>query len=125
MTVVYGAPPPDTAVPTDPVADWLQRPALVAGTPATAAAKLLAGARGVLVGYAFIETTGTGAATFDLVDGLDANGPVVVPFALTPGQSTRDWFALPGIVIRRGLFLNVLTGSVRGSAFYVPRGMGG
>jgi hypothetical protein len=95
-------------------------PAQPIGIPTTTADVTIIGGALLLRGWAWIETTGTAAATFDLVDGLDENGQLVVPFSLTAGQSTRDPLIGSGIEIKNGLFLEMLTGSIRGSVWVTP-----
>lgn len=74
----------------------------------------------VLYGWAWAETTGGAGSSLDLYDGNDAGGALIVPLTLTSGQSTRDTFAFPGIAVRTGLFIDFLTGSTKGTLWYVP-----
>lgn len=70
-----------------------------------------------LMGWSVSETTGLAAASFDLYDGLDATGIMIASIALTAGQSTRDYLGPWGIMLRTGLFLDMLTGTVKGSVW--------
>ncbi len=67
-----------------------------------------------LYGVGVTETTGQTSAAVQLIDGGDANGTLVTDITLVPSESTRDWYGQPGIRVRSGLFLNVLSGTVRG-----------
>lgn len=68
-----------------------------------------------LYGYQFIEITGSSPAVIRLLDGGDVNGAEIVSIALTAGQSTRDWFGQPGLLVESGVFLNVVSGAIRGA----------
>lgn len=73
------------------------------------------GVGAVLIGgWAFAETTGVNPAAFDLIDGGPGGGTLIAPITLSPGQSIRD--VIPGgfLSVRSTLWLNMLTGSVRG-----------
>lgn len=74
----------------------------------------------ILRGWAFKETTGSAAATFELYDGPDDTTVLVVPINLATSESTRDWLTGNGIIIRTGLFLEMLTGSIKGTIWYTP-----
>lgn len=78
--------------------------------------------QGILMGFAAIETTGAASATFDIIDGGDANGPSLLPVSLQPGQSTRDTFSSWGVWIQRGLTVKVSAGSVRGILYVILAG---
>lgn len=67
-----------------------------------------------LYGLGVTETTGQAGAAVQLIDGGDANGSLVTDISLVPSESTRDWYGQPGIRVRSGLFLSVLSGTVRG-----------
>lgn len=70
-----------------------------------------------LYGFNFVESTGSAAAACRLVDGGDINGAAIAEISLTPGQSVRDWFGQPGILVESGLTLWVLSGGVRGTVW--------
>lgn len=70
-----------------------------------------------LYGWSFVEDTDTDPASIELIDGGNANGALVVPITLSAGQSTRDWLGKPGLEVRSGLYLNVISGSVSGSVW--------
>jgi hypothetical protein len=81
--------------------------------PATGSQKVL-GPGSLLMGWALLETGGVAGATVEVWDGQDATGQLLVPITLLAGQSTRDWLAGDGVLSQSGLFLNVVSGTVRG-----------
>lgn len=68
-----------------------------------------------LMGWSVVEPTGAAPATFDIYDGLDATGTLLASISLTSGQSTRDYLGPWGIMLRTGLFVDVLTGAIKGA----------
>lgn len=89
--------------------------AVTIATPSPAVSAVLDSRGGQVVRTSFRETTGTASATVDLYDGTGTDGLWVDSIALSPGQSTRDYY-LPGqYPYRTGLFLDVVSGSVRGA----------
>lgn len=95
--------------------DWY--PIRAISFAAATAGQALLGRSGRLYGWSFLETTGAASATLEVFDGTNANGQSISPISLTAGQSTRDIWGKPGIEITNGLFVNVLSGSVRGSLY--------
>jgi hypothetical protein len=73
-----------------------------------------------LYGWAFEETTGSAPAKCDLYDGTTTGGQTIVPITLLANESTRDIWGKPGIVVGNGIFLNVLSGSVRATVYVLP-----
>lgn len=82
--------------------------------PATGSQKVLGGP-GLLMGWSFLESTGAAGATVEVWDGGDTTGQLVTAISLVAGESTRDWLAGDGILLQVGLFVNVISGSVRGA----------
>ena len=72
---------------------------------------------GWLHGWSIRETSGTTQAVLRLRDGGDANGELSVSISLAAGESTRDWFDR-GVRHVRGLFYELVSGTVEGAAFY-------
>lgn len=70
-----------------------------------------------LYGFGFTEITGAVNAAVQLLDGGNSGGALITDVALVPAESTRDWYGRPGILVQSGLFLNVLSGSIRGSVW--------
>lgn len=70
----------------------------------------------VLLGaWSFTETTGTTATTVEIHNGNDANSGLVVAYNLSPGQSVYDYAPGDGLYLPTGLFIAVVSGTVRGS----------
>lgn len=80
----------------------------------------LVGGASILTFYNFTETTGSASAEVELYDGDDATGALIVNVTLNQGESTRDPLPKPGLGCRQGLFLNVVSGSIKGSVWIVP-----
>lgn len=89
--------------------------------PATTTGTILISGRGVLTGWALKETTGAAVATLNIWDGTDNRGLLLAPVNLAANESTRDWFSDWGIAFSRGLFVEVLSGSVSGALWVIPQ----
>lgn len=76
---------------------------------------LLINTGGCLVMHATQETSGSAAAHYQLLDGIDANGSLLVPVSLSADQSTRDMFPSHIIQFEVGLFYNLVDGAVEGA----------
>lgn len=92
--------------------------------PATTTTQKLLGGPCLIMGWWLLETTGSAAATAELFDGQDTTGQSAVVISLSSGQSTRDWNSPDGIICYRGVFLNVISGSVRGGVWLRLRDVG-
>jgi hypothetical protein len=86
--------------------------------PASATGQVTGG-EAMIVGWSFRETTGTVAATIEIFDGGDAGGQLVASISLAPGQSVRDLTGVIPVLVRSGLFLNLVSGTIRGSMWIV------
>lgn len=75
------------------------------------------GGDALVVGLTAIETTGSAPAVFELRDSGDANGTLVAVVSLSAGQSIREKFPDPGVLFKVSVFLNVVSGSIRGSVW--------
>lgn len=93
-------------------------PAQVLPVVATSADVQLLTGLFVLRGWSFAESTGSAAVTFELYDGTDETYPLVAAFGLA--QATGTSLAIPGngVIIRTGLFVEMLSGSVKGAVWY-------
>lgn len=87
------------------------------GRLATGASFALGGGPGRLMGLSLRETTGAAGAQVEVVDGTDSQGEPVMTVALSPGESTREWFGPHGILLERGCFYQVNSGTVDAFAF--------
>lgn len=83
--------------------------------PLPAASGALAANQGCLLMHATRETTGTAPAVYKLFDGSSANGELLLPVALSSGQSTRDNWWRCVMPFRQGLFYQLVSGTLEGS----------
>lgn len=95
-------------------------PAQVLPFAATSADVTLYTGAAVLLGWALVETTGTASAALDIRDGTGTAGQSVVPVTLAANESTRDYPPGNGIAIQFGLFIDMTSGSARGTLWYLP-----
>lgn len=72
---------------------------------------------GALVGYSFRETAGA-RAVFRLRDGAETDNPanVLQTVSLAPGESARETFQPDGITYIFGLYIEIVSGQIEGSA---------
>lgn len=88
-------------------------PVLPVSIPAGASGVVI-GRDTLLLGWALRNTSATIAAQLDLYDGLDPTGQPIAPITLVGNESTRDYPPAPGILCRRGLYVDAVAGSVAG-----------
>jgi hypothetical protein len=69
----------------------------------------------LVMGWSLRETTGAATATVEVFDGQDTTGQLLASISLNPGQSIRDWLGPGGLETDIGVFVSVLSGSVRGA----------
>lgn len=82
--------------------------------PFTGASGRLVSGRGSITVINFAETSGAAAAKLQLFDGQDANG-VSLPYISLVASGTRlDGFARGQLTFSRGLYVNVISGTVSG-----------
>lgn len=67
---------------------------------------------GILCGWSLEEDTGAALAKVRLWDGGAAGTDKFATITLQAGQSTRDWLGRPYLRIERGLFVEVVAGTV-------------
>lgn len=79
-----------------------------------AASGLLTNLSGVLLLHATLETTGTSPAGYNLYDGDGAGGQLMLPIALSAGESTRDVFPRHLLPFYQGLYYDLTSGAVEG-----------
>jgi hypothetical protein len=70
-----------------------------------------------LTGCSIRETTGAAGATVILHDGRDNTGDEVTSYTLDPGESARDSFGRHGLNLVEGLYVEVVSGSVKGAVY--------
>lgn len=83
---------------------------------------VIASGQAILLGVTFVETTGTAPAAFDVLDGNDAGGILTCPITVLAGESDQRSFGPAGVDIERGIVINVLSGSVRGTIILIRAG---
>lgn len=74
-----------------------------------------------LAGWVISESTGAAVASFQLVDGNDANGVPIATVNLAAGGTSSVMLGGHLLVCQTGLFVRVTAGSVVGSAFIADR----
>lgn len=92
---------------------------LVVG-PATTADVLLITGRALLKGFSLRETTGTATAAVTIHDGIADNNNFLAVIDLNASESVRDWFTGRGVLVDRGIFVEVLSGTVEGVVYVIP-----
>lgn len=71
-----------------------------------------------LLGLAVRETTGAVPAKFNIRDGMDVSGPIVLPINLAANESRSDYLPFAGgIRFERGIYIEVVSGTVEGTLF--------
>ena len=93
------------------------RPAQAVAFPATTGSVVSLGGPCLVMGWGFLETTGAAGAVLEIYDGQDTTGELVVPISLLASESVRDWNAGDGIYCSRGVFVRVVSGTVRGAVW--------
>jgi hypothetical protein len=83
---------------------------------ASAAGQIVSG-HAVLGGFSFTESSGAAPATIELFDGFTTGSQRLFRRTLDPGQSFSDWPSGPGVHCRRGIFLNVIAGTIVGTVY--------
>lgn len=66
------------------------------------------------LGFSIRETTGLAGAVVEIFDGLDSGGKLIESIAISSGGSVREYYP-NGVILEDGLFVNVVSGTVRGS----------
>lgn len=97
----------------------LSGPARLLPVPATSTSRLLYSRGAVVMGWAFVESTGAGTARVNLYSGVDTTGTLAVPISLLADQSTRDYLSPAGVYFPSGVYLEVVSGSVVGSVWVI------
>lgn len=89
----------------------------------------LAGGDGVLFegqgsfsGWSVRETTGAAAASFELYDGGGVNGQLLATAVIASGTSDNHNGPAGGVEVESGLFLHVVSGTLKGVVYAKIRG---
>lgn len=106
-----------TSIPDDTPLTRFARPVAVPVLTATGAPVFSGDC--ILTGWSFVETTGTGTAVVEIYDGNSAVGTLVACINLQASESTRDLMSKWGLEMRVGTFVNVVSGTVKGSLWVV------
>lgn len=82
---------------------------------------------GRLAGYSLRETSGTDAAVIRLRDGEDTSddGNILITLALAAGASADRWLMPLGVSFTAGLFAEIVSGAVEGTAFILGAQLAG
>lgn len=83
----------------------------------TTTSKVLAAGLTLVRFWSFRETTGGAPAVFELFDGSGPNGALIASISLSQGESTRDPLPNSGCAAFAGLYLDVISGSIRGAVW--------
>lgn len=67
-----------------------------------------------------MESTGGAAALMRLRDGTAVTAPDSIPIRLGFGESARDWFTGPGVLLQRGVFYELVSGEIEGVVWVIP-----
>lgn len=77
---------------------------------------------GFLLGWSVRETSGSAAAVVVLHDGTDNSGQMLANIALVSAGDSHESLAPPGVLFKAGLYAEVVSGAVKGVAWWVPLG---
>jgi hypothetical protein len=84
-------------------------------TPNPATSVQLDNTGGRVIRVSLRELTGTAGAVLDVYDGTGTGGVLLDTISLSAGQSTRDYYRLHQYPYYGGLFLDVVSGSFKGT----------
>lgn len=83
--------------------------------PATTTGAVVVAGDVVLFWWSFTESTGAASAQLQVIDGADATGQELATITLQANESVREGVGNRGLYCTRGVFVRVLSGSVRGT----------
>lgn len=96
------------------------QPALHIPLSAVSASTVLVSTGVLLLGWSLLEPTGAAPFTAYLVNGEGADGDYGAVLDLAQGASATNTLGTRGVWLRRGLYLQIVTGSVTGAVYYRP-----
>lgn len=96
------------------------QPADILPVSGVSANGLLISGRVILMGYKLFNTN-AGPQVLQLLDGIDANGTLIVYTRPASQASDQGWFGPNGISCDQGLFLTVAGGPINGSVWVVQK----
>lgn len=88
--------------------------------PTTTSDKTPYTTRGQLTGWSFRETTGSATATVELYDGSSTGDILLASIALASAGTAQQGPGSSGVRIRNGVYLHVVSGSVKGTLYIRP-----
>lgn len=89
--------------------------------PTLTTSLIVVSGRGVLKGWSLRETTGAAVAAVNIWDGTNNAGLILAAITLPSGGSEPVWLGELGLSFTRGLFVEVVAGSVRGALWGIPQ----
>lgn len=81
------------------------------------ATKQLHQGTGRWLGWALIDPSGAVAAVVELYDGMDAGSQLLCVAGVAAGATAQPILEFEGVAFKSGLFLNVVSGQVRGVVY--------
>lgn len=117
MAVVEVVTPTGDTVGIDSGQDY---PALHIPLSAVSVSMLLVSTGVLLLGWSVLEPTGAAGFSAYLVNGEGADGDYGAVLGLAQGASATNTLGTRGVWLRRGLYLQILSGSVSGAIYYRP-----
>lgn len=81
----------------------------------TAASSLLITGSGYIVYWAALDSGNSGGSQFNLWDGQNASGQLLVPVSLTDGESTSEYIGKRLVFYTKSLYFDLVSGGVTGS----------
>jgi hypothetical protein len=103
--------------------DWLlaaaRLPSKAVSFTAQAAATEIFRGRCLLTGYA-VQNTVTTAGGFNIYDGADANGQLVLPVLIASSSYLNEHLPRGGVQMDQGIYLSPSAAVLTGSVFLVP-----
>lgn len=85
-------------------------------TPTTTSSAIHGGAT-IVMGWSLRETTGAASAVAEIYDGNDTTGQLITTISMTSNESTRDWLGPNGVECSRGIYVAVVSGSIKGTVW--------
>lgn len=94
-------------------------PSQIVSVPTTTTSVQLVNGACLVTGWSWRETTNSAGATIELYDGTGTGGNLLASITLVANESTRDLTATNGVVAENGVYLSVVSGSIKGALWAV------
>lgn len=75
---------------------------------------------GVCAGWSVADDAAGSGGRAELYDGADANSQLLDTIVVAATGADRVWFAVPGLLVRQGLYVRVVSGTLHGSVYVRP-----